>query len=138
VANNQPPGTGIAVPPGRISAIVNGERAVSVDTALGPGKYFGVSPEIWVGLQADYDLRLAKRTVGGEVEKRVHRYAACLGVFAQTVRKNLAFALACEPRCPEWRWKRPFRGWGCAARPACAAIVTCGVAIYPLLQRTPS
>jgi len=66
----------IAVPPGRISAIVNGKRGITADTALRLGKYFGVSPEVWMGLQADYDLRLAQRTVGAEVEKRVHRHAA--------------------------------------------------------------
>jgi addiction module HigA family antidote len=66
----------IAVPPGRISAIVNGQRAISADTALRLGKYFGVSPEVWVGLQGDYDLRIAQRTVGAELEKRVHRHVA--------------------------------------------------------------
>lgn len=66
----------IAVPPGRISAIVNGRRAISADTALRLGKYFGVSPEVWVGLQGDYDLRVAQRIVGPEVEKRVQRHAA--------------------------------------------------------------
>jgi len=66
----------IAVPPGRISAIVNGKRGITADTALRLGKYFGVSPEVWMGLQSDYDLRLAQRTVGAEVEKRVHRHAA--------------------------------------------------------------
>lgn len=66
----------IAVPPGRISAIVNGRRAISADTALRLGKYFGVSPEVWVGLQGDYDLRVAQRLVGPEVEKRVQRHAA--------------------------------------------------------------
>jgi addiction module HigA family antidote len=66
----------IAVPPGRISAIVNGRRAISADTALRLGKFFGVSPEVWVGLQGDYDLRVAQRMVGSEVEKRVHRHAA--------------------------------------------------------------
>lgn len=65
----------IAVPPGRISAIVNGQRAISADTALRLGKYFGVSPEIWVGLQGDYDLRVAQQTIGAEVEKRVHPHA---------------------------------------------------------------
>ena len=66
----------IAVPPGRISAIVNGKRAISADTALRLGRYFGTSPEVWMGLQADYELRVARRTVGTEVEKRVHRRAA--------------------------------------------------------------
>ena len=65
----------IVVPPGRISAIVNGKRAITADTALRLGKYFGVSPEVWTGLQADYDLRIAKRTTWPNVEKRIHRYA---------------------------------------------------------------
>ena len=66
----------IAVPPGRVSAIVNGKRAISADTALRLGRYFGTSPEVWMGLQADYELRIAQRTIGPEVEKRVHRHAA--------------------------------------------------------------
>jgi len=66
----------IAVPPGRVSAIVNGKRAITADTALRLGKYFGVSPEVWMGLQADYDLRVAQRAIGTEVEKRVQRHAA--------------------------------------------------------------
>jgi addiction module HigA family antidote len=66
----------LVVPPGRISAIVNGKRAITADTALRLGKYFGVSPELWVGLQADYDLRVAQRAIGSEVERRVERHAA--------------------------------------------------------------
>lgn len=66
----------IAVPLGRISAIVNGKRAITADTALRLGKYFNVSPEVWMGLQADYDLRMAQRAIGAEVDKRVQRHAA--------------------------------------------------------------
>jgi antitoxin HigA-1 len=66
----------IVVPPGRISAIVNGKRAITADTAIRLGRYFGTSPEVWMGLQADYELRVAQRTIGPEVEKRVHRRAA--------------------------------------------------------------
>ena len=44
----------------RISGIVNGKRAISADTALRLGKYFQVSPEIWLDLQSDYDLRVAR------------------------------------------------------------------------------
>jgi proteic killer suppression protein len=50
--------------------IVNGKRAITADTALRLGKYFGVSPETWVGLQADHDLRVARSTSWPEVEKR--------------------------------------------------------------------
>ena len=66
----------IAVPPGRVSAIVNNKRAITADTALRLSRYFGTSPEVWMGLQADFELRIAQRTIGAEVEKRVHRHAA--------------------------------------------------------------
>jgi len=66
----------IAVPPNRISEIVGGKRAITADTALRLGKYFGVSPEIWIGLQVDYDLRIAKRTTWPKAERRVRVHAA--------------------------------------------------------------
>jgi addiction module HigA family antidote len=59
------------VPPNRISLIVNGERAITADTALRLGTYFGMSPELWLKLQADYDLRVTKRTRGEEIRRRV-------------------------------------------------------------------
>ena len=66
----------IAVPPGRISAIVNGKRSITADTALRLAKYFGVTSDLWLGLQAEFDLRVAKRTIGPEIDRRVHRYVA--------------------------------------------------------------
>ncbi len=42
-----------------ISEIVNGKRSITADTALRLGKYFSVSPEIWLDLQSDYDIRIA-------------------------------------------------------------------------------
>ena len=61
----------ISVPPNRVSDIVNGKRSITADTALRLGKYFGVSAEVWLGLQADYDLRIAKRTTWLKAEPRV-------------------------------------------------------------------
>jgi addiction module HigA family antidote len=66
----------LIVPPGRVSAIVNGKRSITADTALRLGKYFGVSPELWMGLQTDYDLRVAERRIGPEVARRIQRHAA--------------------------------------------------------------
>lgn len=66
----------IDVPPNRISEIVSGKRSVTADTALRLGKYFGVSPEIWLGLQADYDLRLARQTSWPKIEARIRVRAA--------------------------------------------------------------
>ena len=66
----------IAVPPNRISEIVGGKRAISADTALRLGKHFGVSAELWMGSQATYDLRVAKRTTWPKAEARVRARAA--------------------------------------------------------------
>ncbi len=66
----------IDVPPGRISEIVNGKRAITADTALRLGRYFGVSPELWLNLQADYELRVAMRETGKEIEARVRPFKA--------------------------------------------------------------
>jgi addiction module HigA family antidote len=61
----------LAVPANRISGIINGTRAITADTALRLGKYFGVSPEIWLDLQSDYALRVARQTVWPRVERSV-------------------------------------------------------------------
>ena len=61
----------IHVPQKRISEIVNGKRAITADTALRLGKYFNVSPETWLGLQADYDIRIAQRTIWLEIEPMI-------------------------------------------------------------------
>ena len=61
----------IDVPPGRISEIIRGKRAISADTALRLGKYFNISPEIWLSLQTDYEIRIARRTSWPKVEPHV-------------------------------------------------------------------
>lgn len=66
----------LAVPPNRISEIVNGKRTISADTALRLGRYFGISPELWLGLQSDFDLRVARRTVGKGIERQVRTRVA--------------------------------------------------------------
>ena len=66
----------IAVPPNRISDIVNGKRSITADTALRLGKYFGTSPEIWLGLQSDYELRVARRTTWTRAERKVQTRVA--------------------------------------------------------------
>lgn len=61
----------LAVPPNRISGIVNGTRAITADTALRLGKYFGVSPETWLDLQSDYELRVARQTTWPAAERAI-------------------------------------------------------------------
>jgi addiction module HigA family antidote len=59
------------VPPNRIGAIVNGTRSITADTALRLGTYFGVSPETWLGLQVDYDLRLTRQRYGDRIVRSI-------------------------------------------------------------------
>lgn len=66
----------IDVPANRISAIVRGKRAITADTALRLGKYFGVSPETWLDLQSDYELRVLRRTRWPRIEPRIRTIAA--------------------------------------------------------------
>jgi len=61
----------IDVPPNRISEIIKGKRAITADTALRLGKYLGVSPEIWLDLQTDYDLRAMRRRAWLKIEPRI-------------------------------------------------------------------
>ena len=65
----------IKVPPNRISQIIQGKRAITGDTALRLGHWFGMSPQFWLNLQSQYDLRLAEAEAGKEVRKLPTRAA---------------------------------------------------------------
>jgi transcriptional regulator with XRE-family HTH domain len=55
----------------RISAIVNGKRAITVDTAMRLARYFGTSPQYWLNLQVAYDLEVAGQEIQPQIEKEV-------------------------------------------------------------------
>ena len=59
------------VPVNRITAILNGQRGVTADTALRLARYFGTTPQVWLNLQQTYELRRAEIAVG-------RRIAACV------------------------------------------------------------
>ncbi len=59
----------INVPVNRITEILNGRRAITGDTALRLGRYFGTSGEFWLNLQKLYELRLAERKCGEEIAR---------------------------------------------------------------------
>lgn len=59
----------IAVPPNRISQIISGKRAVTGDTALRFGHWFGVEPQFWTNLQSQFDLASAKRRAGDAIDR---------------------------------------------------------------------
>ncbi|MGH6869950.1 MAG: HigA family addiction module antitoxin [Rhizomicrobium sp.] len=64
------------VPTNRITGILNEERAVTADTALRLGHWFGTSAEMWLSLQKLYELRLAEQESGAEIRKLPKRKAA--------------------------------------------------------------
>ena len=64
------------VPPNRITAILNGNRAINADTALRLARYFRTTPQSWLNLQKNYELELAKRSVGPAIETEVKPRAA--------------------------------------------------------------
>jgi antitoxin HigA-1 len=73
----------IDVPPSRISDIVNGNRPITADTALRLGLFFKMEERFWVNLQAEYDIRIARRTLLDKILPRIR-------VFDDSLRLGLA------------------------------------------------
>ena len=61
----------IGVTPIRISQIVNGERSISVDTAMRLARYFGTSATVWLRLQVRYDLEVAEKELSARINREV-------------------------------------------------------------------
>ncbi|NQU71008.1 MAG: HigA family addiction module antidote protein [Rhodospirillales bacterium] len=80
----------IDVPVGRISDIVSGKRGITPDTALRLSKYFGTDAELWMRLQTDYDLYVARSTIWAEVEPRVRAFEPAAGQPVAAVVENVA------------------------------------------------
>ena len=58
----------LKVPKNRITGILNGQRAITGDTALRLGHFFGTSPQFWLNLQGLYELRLAEQKAGKAIK----------------------------------------------------------------------
>ena len=65
----------LRVPTNRITQFLSGKRALTADTALRLGKWFGTGAELWINLQKSYELRLAERALAKEIG-RIPRRAA--------------------------------------------------------------
>jgi addiction module HigA family antidote len=68
-------GRALKVSPRRINEIVHGKRGVTADTALRLSRFFGTSPEFWLGLQSDYELDEAKDRLADKIAREVAFYA---------------------------------------------------------------
>ena len=65
----------IHVHPRQINEIVLGKRSITADTALRLARYFGNSPQFWLGLQADYDLDVAEDNLGDRLDREINVHA---------------------------------------------------------------
>lgn len=61
----------LRVPANRVTAILKDQRAVTTDTALRLGRYFGTSARFWLNLQQAYDLSIARRDMAARIEREV-------------------------------------------------------------------
>jgi antitoxin HigA-1 len=61
----------LGVPPGRITDILNGRRAITADTAVRLGRYFGNRAQFWLDLQSQYDIAVIERERGAEIARRI-------------------------------------------------------------------
>lgn len=61
-------GRALAVPTNRITAILNGQRGITGDTALRLARFFGTDPQFWMNLQSLYELRLAEKKCGEAIK----------------------------------------------------------------------
>ena len=64
------------VPGNRITAILNGQRGVTADTALRLSRYLGTTPEFWLNLQKTFELRVAETKTGKQIAQRVKPHHA--------------------------------------------------------------
>ena len=65
----------LRVPSGRITSIINGNRAITPETALRLSRYFGNSAQFWMNLQTRYDLTVAENEMGQKIAKEVEHAA---------------------------------------------------------------
>jgi antitoxin HigA-1 len=69
-------GRQLHVPTNRITQILNGKRAITADSALRLGQWFGTGPELWLNLQRSYDLRVTEAATGPEIRRTIQPFQA--------------------------------------------------------------
>jgi addiction module HigA family antidote len=68
--------TQIGVAARRINEIVHGKRRITADTAMRLARFFNMTPQYWLGLQADYDLDVVQDELEEKINRTVHPYRA--------------------------------------------------------------
>jgi antitoxin HigA-1 len=65
----------LRIPANRLTGIINGKRGITADTAMRLGRYFGTSPQLWMNLQAKYDLNIAEDQLSERIAEEVRPLA---------------------------------------------------------------
>ena len=65
----------LRIPANRLTEIINGKRAISADTALRLGRFFGTSAQMWMNLQSQYELQTAQDALAAKIEREVEPLA---------------------------------------------------------------
>ena len=65
----------LGIPPNRLTEIIRGRRGVTADTALRLSAFLGATPEFWMNLQRNYELKTAERDHGDEIRRTVRRHS---------------------------------------------------------------
>ena len=65
----------LSVPANRVTAIINGERAITAETALRLARFFGTTDCFWMNLQSNYDLSVARLKDAARIQREVERYS---------------------------------------------------------------
>lgn len=66
----------LRIPANRLNAIINGKRSLTADTAIRLGRFFGTSAQMWINLQAKYDLQLAEDRLSARVAEEIRPFQA--------------------------------------------------------------
>lgn len=64
----------LCVPANRITAIINGQRGITADTAIRLARFFSTSPEFWLNLQTDFDLKTTLKGIGKKIKRDIDPY----------------------------------------------------------------
>jgi addiction module HigA family antidote len=68
----------LRIPANRVTAIINGQRSITADTAMRLGRFFGTSAQLWMNLQAHYDLQVAEDATARKIAEEVQPLAKAL------------------------------------------------------------
>ena len=78
----------LCVPANRVTAIINGERGITAETALRLARFFGTTDCFWMNLQSNYDLAIARQKDAARIEQEVVRYQPPRPAAKEAARKS--------------------------------------------------